>query len=333
MKQLNFIRRGKLAWMDVPEPELKSGIEAIVRPIYVSRCDLDFGIIYGATPLPGPIALGHEMVGKIIELGEDVKNFRIGDIVMVPWHVNCGRCSPCNKGLLAFCSSAKDRPGYGFGYEWGGALQESVRVPYAEGMLKKIPEGVLPEQAVSAADNLADGYRCVAPYLKENPSLSVFVLGGVGSCGLYAVASAIALGAKPVFTDTDPTRLEIAKQLGAEAIELPHSESPGKFDLVVDSTNTRPGLLTALGSVEVGGTCACVSVHFKNDIPVPYWNMYNTGVTLKVGRANVGAYTSEIFGLISEGKLHPEKITTHTIDWKDAVEAYGQRATKLLVKF
>ncbi|WP_165780195.1 zinc-dependent alcohol dehydrogenase [Leptospira hartskeerlii] len=333
MKQLNFIRRGKLSWLEVPEPKLKDGIEAIVKPLYVSRCDLDFGIIYGATPLPGPIALGHEMVGEISELGEDVKNFRIGDLVMVPWHINCGSCSHCNKGLLAFCSSVADSPGYGFGYEWGGALQELVRVPYANSMLKKIPKGVLPEQAVSAADNLADGYRCVAPYLKENPAQSVLILGGVGSCGLYAVESAIALGVKPVFTDTDLSRLELAKQLGAEAIEAPHSESPGKFDLVVDSTNTRAGLITALESLEPGGTCACVSVHFKNDISVPYWKMYNTGVTLKVGRANVGAYTEEIFDLISEGRLRPEKITTHAIHWKDAVEGYGQRATKLLVKF
>jgi alcohol dehydrogenase len=213
-------------------------------------------------------------------------------------------------------------------------MQELVRVPYADVMLKQLPADVRPEQAVAASDNLAEGYRTVAPYLNGDPGQSVLILGGVGSCGLYAVSLAVALGVSPVFMDTDRERLELATRLGARAVEAPQTESPGKFELVVDSTNTRAGLMSALRSVDYGGVCACISVHFQDDIAIPYWTMHNHGVTLKIGRGNAGLYIDDILKLISSGKLQPEMVTMHTIPWEDAPDAYKQlRATKLVVKF
>jgi threonine dehydrogenase-like Zn-dependent dehydrogenase len=77
------------------------------------------------------------------------------------------------------------------GGDWGGALADLVRVPFADAMLVELPEGVSPTAVASASDNLPDAWRAVAPFLAESPGADVLVVGGWGrSIALYAVAIA-----------------------------------------------------------------------------------------------------------------------------------------------
>ena len=91
MRQLTYVGGRTIEWWDVPAPKLQDDRDALVRPLAVTRCDLDLTIVSGKSGLPGPFALGHETAGIITEVGNAVKNFVPGDLVIVPFQISCGR--------------------------------------------------------------------------------------------------------------------------------------------------------------------------------------------------------------------------------------------------
>lgn len=181
MQQLTFVRPGLLEWREVPPPAIQDPKDAIVRPIAVTTCDIDGFTIQGRTPFSGigPYPFGHEFVAEIVELGDQVCSLGQGELVVVPFQISCGECDRCSRGLTNSCRSVAPRSQYGFGAfggDWGGAFSDTVRVPFADRMLVRVPVGVSPEHIASASDNLPDGYRAVAPYLAELPGATVLVV-------------------------------------------------------------------------------------------------------------------------------------------------------------
>src|SRR5882724_5176574 len=145
MRQLTLTEDKQLEWWDVPAPRLQDPRDAIVRPLAVSACDLDTPMARGLAPLPGPIALGHEFVAEVVEADGGVN---VGDIVSVPFQISCGTCARCRAGLTSDCESVPGTAMFGFGPlggDWGGALSDLVRVPYADHMLVPLPEGIDPK--------------------------------------------------------------------------------------------------------------------------------------------------------------------------------------------
>src|SRR3954447_8022649 len=162
MRQLTLTAPKSLEWHDVPEPDLRSAGEALVRPLAVATCDLDHPMVAGDTPFPLPIALGHECVAEVVATGADVLGVRPGDRVVVPFQISCGTCERCRRGLTGNCASVAPLSMYGFGAlggEWGGMLSDLALVPYADAMLVPLPERVDPAVVPSAADNMTDGWR------------------------------------------------------------------------------------------------------------------------------------------------------------------------------
>src|ERR1700751_4861398 len=100
MRQLTFISPGRLEWHDVLRPRLSADTDALVRPIAVARCDLDYYIATGtiARRFEGPFALGHEAIGVITDAG-DRAGVVPGDRVVVPFQLSCGRCANCRNGF------------------------------------------------------------------------------------------------------------------------------------------------------------------------------------------------------------------------------------------
>jgi alcohol dehydrogenase len=324
MRQLTYHEPGKLSWDDVPDPVLKGGEDAIVRPIAVTTCDLDNAVLVGNAPIPGPYAFGHELVAEVIEIGDRVETFRAGDRVIVPFQIACGRCGRCMRGITASCERVPPRSMYGFGAlggEWGGAFSERLRVPFADAMLLRLRDALSPESVASLSDNMPDAYRTVGPHLEETPGAPVLIVGGgAPSIGLYAVAIAKALGASRVdYIDRDKARLALAESLGAKPIEGPPPRKAGEYPITVDASANEDGLACALRSVTPYGVCTSVGIYY-GDTQVPLLDMYGRGVRFITGRANARADMPKVLALVESKRFSPEHINTRVAPMEHAIE-------------
>ena len=375
MRQLTYIKKNTLRWWDVPDPKLESPQDVLVRPLAVARCDGDKVFLFhdysrlmrwgaalhyldpvttellGKNPYQGPIPVGHECVAEVTVCGDEVSHFKPGDRVIVPFAIACGACPHCQLGLTSKCQEVGDRllSAYGLGAAlgpWGGMVSDLVRVPYADYMLLPVPEGIDPASVASASDNIPDGWRTVAPFLKERPGAPVLIVGGAAeSIGLYAAGIAHALGSSQVdYLDYDRKRLAIAENVGAHPMKLPSSKKQrekwfrrhaplrnGQYPITVDAGANPDGLRFAIRSLSPGGTCTSVGYYFPKGTSVPLMQMYANDATLRTGVSHARAALPEVLGLIQSRTFRPEKITTLLADWDDAAEAYLERTPKVIV--
>src|SRR5688572_6918156 len=177
MRVLTYAGAPRPEWREAADLRVQGAAEAIVRPIAATTCDLDRAILAGRTPLPPPFALGHECVAEVVEVGDGVARIRAGQVVVVPWHISCGGCPLCLRGLTASCEKVTPRAMYGtpIGGDWGGLFSDLVRVPYADSMLVPLPAGVAPASVASASDNLTDAWIAVSRQLAAHPGAEVLV--------------------------------------------------------------------------------------------------------------------------------------------------------------
>ena len=332
MSQLVLAAPGRAEWTEVPTPTLTGDVDALVRPVAVATCDLDTAANAGAFPLPMPYALGHEFVAEVIAVGSDVSSVRVGDVVAVPFQINCGDCPRCRRGVTNSCTTVNRGAAYGLGpiggEQWGGAVSEVVRVPFADAMLLALPAGLSPA-TVASLDNLPDGWRTVAPYLSDvDVDARVLIIGGI-SIGLYAVAVARALGAEVTYVDHNPRRTDVAAGLGATVL-APGVERIGRFPITVNTGGTREGLLLALRSTEPDGVCTDTGI-FVEDVPMPLWQMYTTGVRFVTGRVSARAALPAVLDLVASGRLDPSVVTATTAPWTDAAAAWSAHRDKLVL--
>jgi len=330
VRQLTYVKAGLIEWWDVPEPAIKDQRDAVVQPLAVTRCDLDLIIASGKSGLPGPFALGHETSGRVVDVGSGVTAFVPGDLVIVPFQISCGECDRCRRGHTNACTSVPFRSSYGLkpvcGVEYGGALSDLIRVPFADHMLVRHPEGHALSQTAALADGATDAFAAVAPRLKARPGADVLVIGGGGqSVGNFAVQVALGHGARRVlYVDDNAVRLAKAKSLGAEVQQMPAGltgEPPGLFPVVIDAAASATSLILALRSVEPNGVCQRMYGDFAELTPTPLRHMYGAGITLKIGRVNARAELPTSLGHVTAGCYHPEHVITRKVRFEDAAEA------------
>lgn len=372
-RELTYVAPGRLEWRDRPDPQLQAGTDALVRPFVAGRCDGDVlplhhsvsramqaGVklhlidpvisdITGAVPFRGPFGIGHECIAQVTSVGEDVQDLRVGDVVVVPWSVSCGECRECRRGITAKCSTTRElSPGsalaaFGFGPccgPWGGVVTDSLRVPYADRMLVKVPHGLDPLRVAAAADNLSDAWRSVAPALGESADGSVLVIGGGSrSIGLYAAGLAVALGATQVdYIDDDADRLATADALGATVREVSRrrwtsvrSAITRTYDVAVEASSTEQGLRDALRALGPGGVCTATGYYVGAGTKLPVMDMYATSATLKVGVSNVRPRLPELLDFVARSDFPAEKVTSTLLPWEDAPDGYAAHTTKLVL--
>lgn len=370
MRELQFIRSGRLEWREREAPEIQHPRDAIVRPIVAGRCDGDMlpihrpvsralqigmhigcvdpivGSICGKVPFQGPFGIGHECVAEVISVGEELQSPEVGDIVVVPWAISCGDCPECLRGLTAKCSTTRSNTlsAYGFGKscgQWGGMIVDELRVPFADHMLVPVPEGVDPVRVASASDNLADAWRCVVPPLREIPNGSVLILGGAAkSIGLYAAGIAARVTSSNVdYIDDDQVRLDIAAEMGANPIPLKSVSRRSldqlisrRYDVLVEASSRSDGLQSAIRLLKPGGICTAVGYYLAPGTKVPIMHMYATSATLKVGVSHVRPVLPELLDFVARTDFPAEKVTTLVADWNDAPLAYKEPTTKLVLR-
>jgi alcohol dehydrogenase len=332
MRQLTYVGGSTTEWWDVPAPRLTDDRDALVRPLAVTRCDLDLAIVGGRSGLPGPFALGHETAGVVTEVGDTVKNFVPGDLVIVPFQISCGACERCRRGHTNACTAVPFRSSYGLkpvcGVEYGGALSDLIRVPFADHMLVRHPEGHALSQTAGLADGATDVFSALAHWLRQRPGAEVLVIGGFGqSISMFAVQAGLSRGARRVvYIDDDAQRLAKAKSLGAEVHEAPRGlamEPIGVFPIVVDAAATDASILLAVRSTEPNGICQRMYGDFKETTSVPLRHMYGVGITLRISRVNVRTEMPDCVAHVASGCFHPEHVITRRVRFEDAHEAIG----------
>ena len=341
MRHLMFRGPGDLGWQECPEPQLTDPPDALVRPLAVARCDLDPVIALGLYPITPPFAMGHEMVGEIVEVGDAVTDLAPGQRVIVPFQASCGDCAPCRRGHSNACAAVPPGTAFGLGphggVDLGGALADLVRVPFADHALLSLPDGMDPVVAAGIPDNVSDGYRCVAEPLLELPGAPVLVIGGLApSVGLYAVASAVTLGSeRVVYVDHDPERIRLATALGAVAVEAPLNALRGavgdeRFPITVDACVLDAGRDLALSATAPCGTCTSVSGGATANATLPLQAMYLKGVRYEISRVHARATAPAVLELVSAGRLDPGAIITRIATFDEAPEAMVEPAVKIV---
>jgi len=337
MKQLTFVSPGQFEWHEVATPKLENAGQALVRPLAVTRCDLDLYIATGIFPMTGTFAFGHEIAGEVIEIGDQVSTVQPGDRVIVPFQISCGDCSMCRRGFTNACETVPAFSAYGLaprsGTDWGGGLSDCVRVPFADAMLVKIPDSLSLLDAAAMSDNAVDGYRTVAAPLLDYPRADVLIVAGLAqSVGLFAVKAALMLGAnRVVYLDYDRRRLATAKRLGAEAIETAYTNDmkiTEQFHIVVEAAGLPAALDFALRSTAPCGICTGVSAGTGPAAEIPLRQMYMKGIRYEVSRVHARAAIHDLMQCDSCHKFKPSEIVDSTVPFASAADAMSEGNTK-----
>ncbi len=234
MKAVVYHGTGDISLDNVPEPKLEKSTDAIIRITASAICGTDLHMIRGTVSgmKPGTI-LGHEGVGIAEELGQDVRNFKRGDRVVIPSTIGCGFCTYCRAGYFAQCDNANPNgPQAGTAFYGGpaetgpfnGLQAEYARIPFANVGMVKLPDDVDDDEAILLSDIVPTAY--FGAKLAEITDGDIVGVFGCGPVGQFAIMCARLLGAGRIIAiDKIPSRLEMAQSQGAEVINF-NDENP-----------------------------------------------------------------------------------------------------------
>ncbi|GAA3062031.1 formaldehyde dehydrogenase, glutathione-independent [Pseudonocardia yunnanensis] len=205
----------------------------ILRNIATNICGSDQHMVRGRTTAPPGQTLGHEIMGEVVEKGEDVQFLDIGDICSVPFNIACGRCRNCKEGQTGVCLNVNPaRAGSAYGYVdmggWEGGQAQYVMVPFADFNLLKIPSREQALEKVLDLTMLSDifptGYH--GAYTAGVTTGSTVYVAGAGPVGLAAAYSSMLLGAAVVIVgDRNADRLAQARSFGCETVDITQDAS------------------------------------------------------------------------------------------------------------
>jgi threonine dehydrogenase-like Zn-dependent dehydrogenase len=236
MKAVCWMGTEKMSVETVPDPTILNPRDAIVRITSTCICGSDLHLYDGFMPTmeQGDI-MGHEFMGEIMEIGAGVNRdkLKVGDRVVVPFTIACGRCFFCQQQLWSCCDNsnpnywmAEELMGYSpsglFGYThmlggYAGGQAQYARVPFADVGPLKIPAGIPDEKVVFLSDIFPTGYMG-AENCNIQPGDTVAIW-GCGPVGQFAIRSAFMLGAERVIAiDRFAYRLQLAQQAGADDV-------------------------------------------------------------------------------------------------------------------
>lgn len=354
---------------DRPMPEILHPQDAIVKVLRSCICGSDLHLYHGLVPdTRVGMTFGHEFIGKVVEVGPQVENLKVGDNVMVPFNIACGKCAFCRQGLYGNCHESNPSAtavGGIFGYShtaggFDGGQAEYVRVPYADVGPTVIPEWMHPDDAVLLTDVVPTGYQA-AEMGGIQPGDTVFVF-GAGPIGIMAAKCAWLFGAgRVVIIDHLDYRLEFAEKFAqCEAYNFKMIGDPVVFaktqtdslgpDVCIDAVgceaagdamNTLLGrkmlmqggsttaLHWAINSVKKGGIVSIVGVYGPVDALVPIGNVVNKGITIRANQASVKRVMPRLIEHIRSGVLNPKELITHHVPLEEVAEAYHIFSAKL----
>jgi threonine dehydrogenase-like Zn-dependent dehydrogenase len=269
MKALCYEGTTKVAVKQVPDPEILSQGDCIVKVTSTAICGSDLHLYdgYVAGMKKGDI-LGHEFMGEIVEVGRNVKKLKVGDRVVVPFSIGCGHCYYCEQGKTSLCDNSNPngivaekiygQSGsgiYGYSHIYGGyagGQAEYARVPFADANPFKVPSGIPDDKLLFLSDIYPTGYA--AAERGDIQKGDVVAVWGCGPVGQFSIRSAFLLGAERVIAiDRFPERLRLAEMAGAETVD--YSEEEDLVEVLKQMTGGRgPEVCIDAVGMEAHGT-------------------------------------------------------------------------------
>ncbi|HET7397811.1 MAG TPA: zinc-dependent alcohol dehydrogenase [Intrasporangium sp.] len=364
--------------IDVPDPRIEEPTDAVIKVTSTGLCGSDLHLYEALAAFmePGDV-VGHEPMGIVQEVGSAVSNLEVGDRVVVPFNVCCGSCWTCGQKLYSQCETTQNHEhGTGaslFGYSklYGqvpGGQAEYLRVPFADFLPVKVPEGPSDDRFLFLSDVLPTAWQALK-YAAVPEGGTLLVL-GAGPIGDMTARMALREGHRVISVDLVRERLARVQARGAEVLDLDEAEKgDGVAAAVRDLTDGRgpdavieavgmeahgspvattmqkmatllpdalaepllkkagvdrlAALYTAIDAVRRGGTISIVGVYGGAMDPLPMFQMFDKQVQLRMGQANVRAWTDELLGMLTDDDpFGVDSFATHHLPLEEAPGAY-----------
>jgi threonine dehydrogenase-like Zn-dependent dehydrogenase len=339
MKASVFHGKGDIRVEEVPDPTLQQPGDALVRITHAAICGSDLWFYRGIWDWKPGYRTGHEFVGVVEAVGDEVRTVKPGDAVIVPFVFSDGTCEFCQRGLQTSCVH---------GNAWGalradGGQGEAARVPFADGTVVTIPREVAEDPAKMSAgvllsDVLPTGYHAAA-CADVQPGDTVAVIGD-GAVGLCAVLSAAYRGASRVIAvGHHPKRLDIARRFGAT--DVVDSKDPDAAQKLLDMTDGGPtcvleavgaqgGLDLATQVTRPGGRIGYVGVPVGARIDPS--RIFAENITLRGGVAPARHYIPELLPDVAAGRLDASAVLDMRVSLDGVPEGYQAMDQRTAVK-
>ncbi|MFC8239270.1 zinc-dependent alcohol dehydrogenase family protein [Streptomyces sp. NPDC056661] len=327
MKAFVFHGPGKSSWDEVPDPDIEDASDAIVRVDTTTICGTDLHILKGDLPevTPGRV-LGHEAVGEVVEVGDDVRTVRPGDRVLVSCISSCGRCSFCRERRYGQCRGGG---GWALGHLVDGTQAEYVRVPYTDLSVYPLPAAVDDKDGVLLSDILPTAYEVGVLNGGVRPGDTVVIV-GAGPIGLAAIATARLFSpGRIIVVDLAQSRLEAARALGADAV-VNAGEDPQQLvedlteglgaDVAIEAVGVPDSFELCTRVVRPGGRVANVGVHGK-PADLHLEDLWIKDVTITTGLVDTYS-TPVLLRMLTADRLSTGSLVTHHFDLAQMEEAY-----------
>ncbi|MFP5021611.1 alcohol dehydrogenase catalytic domain-containing protein [Pseudonocardia phyllosphaerae] len=344
MRAVVFAGDGGVRVTDVPEARIEEPADALVRVRRAAVCGTDLhtvahgdGLDPGTAHAPGTV-LGHEFVGEVVATGAAVVGHRAGDRVVGADFTACGSCWWCRRGDHWECPGRRFfGTGTAFGPALDGAQAELVRVPWADTVLRPLPDAVGDDAAVFLGDTLATGYAAVRR-ADPLPGDTVAVVGG-GPVGQLTALAAQACGAGTVLL-VEPVEARRALAAAEGSVAVAPDDAGGAVrrltdgrgaDVVVDAIGGPRGLDTAFGLVRRRGTVVSVGVH-TGDWSLQAGRAFADELTLRFAIGDVMRDGDALVALLGSGVLDPTVVVGETVSLDDVPEAYRRMAERRTLK-
>ncbi len=344
MKATVMYKAGDVRIDNVPDARVINPKDALVRVTRACICGSDLWPYKAMEPSETGIVMGHEAIGIVEDVGEDVRNIKRGDFVIMPFAWSDGTCEFCAQGLQTACVHG----GFFGNEEIPGAQSEAVRVPLADGTLYALPvekdDALLPS-LLTLSDVMGTGHHA-AVSAKVAPGNIVAVVGD-GAVGLCGVIAAKRLGAEQIIIlGHHRDRIALAREFGAtnvvsergdEAVERVLEITGGLgAHSVLECVGLEQSTITALNIARAGGAVGRVGVPQDAKIPMADETFYKN-ITISGGPAPVRAYIEDLLPDVLEGRIEPGRVfdrTTNLDGVPDGYRAMNEReALKVMIEF
>jgi len=296
--------RAPLVEADVPRPAVGPGdVRVCIDACGICHSDAHYRAGFG--DIASPRTLGHEIAGTIEEIGDAVRDVTIGDRVAVHYLLSCGTCAGCTRGGEQFCIDGRM-----IGKHVDGGYAESIVVPERNAV--PIPSRVPADVAAVMMCSTATAYHALrVAHAGSDRSVAILGLGGLGASALR-LARALDV-AKIAAVDVVPEKLEMAKRLGAIAIDARTDVIEDGYDIAVDFTGDPRLIESVLRTLAPGGALVLVALSEAMITFNPYRDILGKERRIVGCSDHTRAELVELFQLVSDGRLDLDGVISKRI--------------------